>query len=166
MSVSLRSNAVKSASRTARLVLTLTVLPAVAISPLSTEAILVHYHHGHEVHSHGLTLDELDDWQRDPEHHHEEHEHDRQPADLPEEDGAPIVIVFDLPDALIRVRGLSTGTVAVSGPTSTPRPITATVVQDTCKSPSFYNRSWTVAPNLRADRIVAGILQSNHALLL
>ncbi|MHC4695704.1 MAG: hypothetical protein ACYTFA_03060 [Planctomycetota bacterium] len=166
MSVFLRSNAVKFANRTVRLLLTLTVLPAVAISPLSTEAILVHYHHGHDVHSHGLTLDELDTWQRDPEHHHEEHEHDGRPVDLPEEDGSPIVIVFDLPDALIRVRGLSTGTFTVSGPVSTPRPITATVVGDTCKSPSFCGRPWTVAPNLRADRIVAGILQSNHALLL
>ena len=145
---------------------TLVVLPALVLSPLTAQAILIHDHHGHETHSHTLTFHDLDDWWENPEHQHKEHEHGGQPADPPEDDDDPIVIVFGLPDALMRVRGLSAGTVAVAGPASTPRAITATVDGDTCKNPSLYECLGTRAPNLRAGRIVASILLSNHALLL
>ena len=153
---------VRHAARLGRLLVTLAMLPAMVLSPLSAEAILIHDHHGHDFHLLTVTLndskDYLGSW-------HCEHEADRQAAELPKEDCNTIVIVFDLPDALMRVRGLLTGTVAVTGLASTPRAVAAIVGGDT-GDPSLYTRPWTLAPNPRAGRIVASILLSNHALLL
>lgn len=150
---------------TARLAATLVLLPVLVLGPLSAEEMLIHNHRGHDIHSHRLRLCELDDWRNNLEHRHEEHGHDGQPADAPEDDNGTVVIVFDLPDAFLRVRGLSTGTVAVAGPASSAQPISACQMADSSNG-SLRERPSLPAHNLRASRIVAGILLSNHALLL
>ena len=150
---------------TVRLSVVLAMLPGVVLSPLGAEAILIHHHHGHDVHSHSLTFHDLDVWQRDWDHRHEEHEHDGQQADLPTDDSGTLLIMVQLPEAMLRVRGLSTGNVPVSNPASQPPAIATTVDPDT-SNPSCHERLRLLAPNPRACSAVAGILLSNHALLI
>ncbi len=154
-------------SRVVRSVVAFAAAPVLALSPLCAETILIHDHHGHDVHSHKLVLSELDDWLNNPEHRHEEHEHDDQSPDPPADDGGMIVIVLDLPEALPGVRGMSTSTVVVTGfgPSPSPFAVIPTYV-GTANGPPRYTRASSFAPRLRADSTVVGILLSNHALLL
>ncbi|UCC28802.1 MAG: hypothetical protein JSU86_11435 [Phycisphaerales bacterium] len=165
MSMSRRVNVAVVSGSTVRLLAMLAMLPGVVLSPLGAEAILIHHHHGHDIHSHSLTFNDLDVWQRDAEHRHEEHEHDGQQPDSPTDDSGTLLIMVQLPEALLRVRGLSTGNVAVSNPTLQPRAI-ATIVDADTSNPSCYERLRLLAPNPRACGAVAGILLSSHALLI
>ena len=49
---------------------TLVVMPALVLSPLASQAILIHDHHGHDTHGHTVTLCDLDDLQENSEHQH------------------------------------------------------------------------------------------------
>ena len=150
---------------TVRLSVVLAMLPGVVLSPLGAEAILIHHHHGHDVHSHSLTFHDLEVWQRNSEHQHEEHKHDGQQPDSPTDDSGALLIMVQLPEALLRVRGLSTGNIVVSNPASQPRAI-ATAADVATSNPSCHERLRLLAPNPRACSAVAGILLSNHALLI
>ncbi len=143
----------------------LAVMPALVVGPLTLEAILIHGHDGHDVHSHSLTLCELDAWRSNPEHQHKEHEHDGQPVDPPADDGCMIVIALDLPKALLGVGRMSTSTVVVSGFRPSPSPV-AVNAGAAADGPPLYARASFFAPKLRAGSTVVGILLSNHALLL
>ncbi len=140
-------------------------LPALVLSPLTAQAILIHDHHGHDTHGHTVTLCDLDDFRENSEHQHEKHEHDGQPADPPADDGRMIVIVLDLPEALPSVRGMSTSTVVVTGFGPSPSPVAVTT-DAAANGPPLYARASSFAPRLRAGSTVVGILLSNHALLL
>ena len=134
------------------------------VGSFAPQAILIHDHHGHETHVHTLTVHDLDQWRENSEHHHAEHEHDDRPADPTQDEDPSIVIVLDLPVALPRVQGVSSG-VAVSNiapaltvlatdasATSDGRPPTG--IQTSCA------RLWL------ARSLVADILLAGHALLL
>ena len=148
--------------RTARSVFVLAMLPAVVLGQVSAEAILIHDHHGQDLHFHTLTLndptDPLERWRC-------EHEPSRRATDPLNEDCSTIVIVLELPDALPRVRGLSAGTSVAKGFAPSPVPVAATP-DPAARHPSLYAHPWFAAPNLHAGSMVAGILLANHALLL
>jgi hypothetical protein len=157
--------------RTARLLLVLAILPAVLLGTVSVEAILIHDHHGQDLHFHTITLDDpadrLESWhcEHEPDRHASDPPPNRQASDPPKENCRTIMIVLELPDALPRVRGLSTRTVVTTG--SARFLVHAAVSPDSAASgPSLYARSWSAAPDLRAGSGVAGILLTNHALLL
>ncbi len=99
------------------------------------------------------------------EHDHDDRDHDRLPEQLPDDDGTNLVIVLELPDAILRVRGPSTGDV---GGTRIARslPLVAMDAVPTEGTPNWRPRPGSAAPDLRADRTVAGILLTSHALLL
>lgn len=165
MSVYWLANSLVPGPRAVRILVFAAVAPALVLGSLTVQAILIHEHHGHDVHSHALTLGDLDACKNDPEHKHEEHDHDGRPADTPEDNNSPIVIVFDLPDVLRGVRGFSGGAVAVSGSGSMLRAVADTGGRDTA-NPSVYEHPWMRAPIPRAGSAVADILLRNHALLL
>ena len=150
-------------SRAVRLAIVLAAAPVLALSSLSTEAILVHYD-GYDIHTHTAAFNDLDGWVETAKHQHASHEHDCQLHD-PHEHGDDFLIVLDLPDAFLRGRGLPTGITSVAASSLLPRTIAATPTTDTVNPPT-YERIWSGAPNLRAGNKVTGILLSNHALLL
>ncbi len=157
---------VRHAARFGRLLVTLAMLPAIVLSPLTAHAILIHDHHGHDTHGHTVTLCNLDDFRENSEHQHENHEHDG----LPEEessahDSSTVVITLELPDALLRVRGLSAGNVVGTRLALLPLPV-AIAPDPAASTPCPNARPWSAAPDLRAGSMVAGILLANHALLL
>ncbi len=147
------------------MLLVLALIPAVVLGTVSVEAMLIHDHHGHDLHVHDLPLDGLSDWRHGQEHDHDDRDHDRLPEQLPDDDGTNLVIVLELPDAILRVRGLSTGDV---GGTRIARslPLVAMDAVPTEGTPNWRPRPGSAAPDLRADRTVAGILLTSHALLL
>ncbi len=155
--------------RTARLMLVLALLPAVVLGTVSVEAMLIHDHHGHDLHAHSLPLDEVNDWRNNPEHGHEDHEHDGLPEEPPDDDGSTVVVVLELPHALLRVRGLSAsepGRPRPGRPARLPLPV-AVAPEPVASIPCPTNACpWSAAPNLRAGSMVAGILLTSHALLL
>ncbi len=151
--------------RTARLLLVIALVPAVVLSTVSVEAMLIHDHHGHDLHVHSLPLDQVNDKRNNPEHSHEDHEHDGLPEESPDNDDSSVVIVLDLPDALLRVRGPSAGNAVSTRSASLPL-LVAVAPEPVASTPSPNPSPWSVAPNLRAGSMVAGILLTNHALLL
>jgi hypothetical protein len=135
------------------------------LSPLTAQAILIHDHHGHDTHSHALSVHELDELRSNPEHQHEEHEHDGLPVDPAEDEGTPIVIVVDLPEALRGARTSSAGAAVATGIGAALRTLTinSCVVED---SRHPVESQQTLANIPRARSLVTGILLTNHALLL
>ena len=151
--------------RATRLLFVLTLVPAVVLGSVGAKAILIHEHHGHDPHEHSLALGEVDDWLANPEHGHEEHDHDGLPDEPPADDSGTVVIVLELPDGLLRVRGQSNGTVC--GTRLAPSLARVAVPHDPALSSPFPCACpWSAAPDLRAGSTVAGILLANHALLL
>ncbi len=151
--------------RTARLLLVLALLPAVVLGTFSVEAMLIHDHHGHDLHAHSLPLDGVNDWRNAPKHDHEDHDHDRLPEQLPDDDGSTVMIVLELPDALLRVRGLSARDMVSAR--SVRLPLLVAVAPAPTANTAYTNaRPSSAAPDLRAGSMVADILLTNHALLL
>lgn len=140
-------------------------LPAVILGPLSANAILIHDHHGHDLHTHGIAVHEVDDWSTNPEHGHEDHEHDGVPEEDPSaDDSGPVVIVLELPDTLLRVRGLSAGHGV--GTRLARLPLAVAIAPDPAAISCCPNAPWSGAHHPRSRTMVAGILLANHALLL
>ncbi len=141
-------------------------LPAVILGPLSANAILIHDHHGHDLHTHGIAVHEVDDWQTNSEHGHEDHEHDGAPQeDSSADDGDPVVIVLELPDTLLRVRGLSASHLVGTRLARLPLPVA--IAPDPAAIRCCADaRPWSGAPHPGSHTMVAGLLLANHALLL
>lgn len=164
MTLFYRSNAATFASRAERLLLMLAVLPALVFSPLDAEAILIHYD-GHDIHAHTVVGGDLDSWVETPEHEHAAHEHDCQSLDPHEHGGGDVLIVLELPDAVLRARGLGNGGILVAGSAAVPSLSVGIAIPFAVDAP-LQLRSSSVAFTLQPYRTVAGILLSNHALLL
>lgn len=155
----------RSVGRIGRMTATLTVLPALLLSPLTTQAILIHDHHGHETHAHAIRVHELDELVGNPEQRHEEHEHDTSAVGDPKDDGSSVVILLDLPDGLARSRVASGGGTLVSVPSVTFPTNTLVIAAHPLDRPSGVGVCQT-APPLRAGGSLEGILLTSHALLL
>ncbi len=140
------------------------LVPVLLVSSVTTQAILVHNHHGHETHAHAVTTHDLGEWQENSEHQHEEHEHDDRPADPTEDNDQPILIVLDLPVALARAQGFANGVVVSNtAPASTVLAIDTTAASD--GRPRIESRTSSVRL-WPARSLVADILLTSHALLL
>lgn len=150
---------------TTRSLLVLALLPAVVLGTLGVEALLIHDHHGHDLHAHGLAIDDVNDWRNIPGRSHEHHEHDGLPEETPDDDGSSIVLVLELPDALLKVRGLSAGNVTAA-PFARLQPLIAVAPEPTANALCLDTRPGFAAPDLRAGSVIADILLTNHALLL
>ena len=140
------------------------VILLLLLSSFTAQAILVHAHHGHEIHVHSLMVHDLDEWRENSEHQHEEHAHDDRPEGPPQDEDPSTVRVLALPEALPRVRGLSSG-VAVSNiaPALTVLATDASAASDRClrtRSRAPCAHAW------HARSPVADILLAGHALLL
>ncbi len=153
------------AQRIGRLLTTLAALPALALSPLTAQAILIHDHHGHETHAHTLTVHDLDDWREDREHQHEEHDHDGQPAHPSEDEGESILIVLDLPEALPGGRLLSNGATFIAGAAAAPSTYAIAIATPHGQRASVGGSSLLAHP-VRTCGSLRSILLTNHALLL
>ncbi|UCE58262.1 MAG: hypothetical protein JSU63_12555 [Phycisphaerales bacterium] len=144
---------------------TLVVLPALVLSPLTAQALVIHNHHGHDTHGHTVALCDLDDLQENSEHQHEKHEHDGVPVEPTEDEDTAIQLVLDLPEGLARSRVLSSSYTAVAGGAFAPRTnVVASVTQQSDHSYSTFRSS--LAPPLRARGLLESILLTNRALLL
>ena len=158
----MRVRSIKLISRAAA---TLSVVPALMLSPLAGQAILVHDHHGHDTHTHALRAYELDELQRHSERHHEEHDHDDRASDSTDGEDLSLLILLDLPGRFTYGRALSGPGTAIAGPH--PAPLTngvATVTQPSDGPCHTY--AWILTPPVRADGSLGGILLTSHALLL
>ena len=156
---------VRSIKRVGHVAATLTVLPALVLSPLTAQAILIHDHHGHETHAHAISMHELDELEGNPEHRHEEHEHDAPAVDSAESEGASLVIVLDLPEGLARTRVAANNSTTATGAPIAPAPNAVAIV--TKQSDHAYApKPSRLAPPLRARGSLEGILLTIHALLL
>ena len=153
--------------RVGSLLVTLATAPALALSPLATQAIVIHDHHGHDTHGHTLALHELDDWQENPEHQHEHRDHDGLPADPTGREGPSTLIVVDLPEALARGRAVSgcTSTVAVAG-TPSALPVHPLATAATNDNRPYLEGSSPFAHGVRAHGLLEAILLTSNALLL
>ena len=135
------------------------LVPVLLVSSVTTQAILIHNHHGHETHVHAVTVNDLDEWRENSEHQHEEHEHNDRPTDHTPEEDQSILIVLDLPVALPHSFGLTVSATA---------PATTILAKDTAAldgRPRTTTRTSRARP-WRARSLVADILLTNHALLL
>ncbi len=151
-------------ARFGRRLVTCALVPVLLVSSVTTQAILIHDHHGHEIHGHALTIHDLDEWLENSERQHEEHEHDDRPADPSDDEDQSILMVLDLPVALPGAHGSSRGVVV----TSTAPATTMLAVDNTAASGrrSHYKTESSCAHVRRARSLVAGILLTSHALLL
>ena len=153
------------AKRFGRLLATLVILPALVMSPLTAQAILIHDHHGHDTHGHTVTLYDLDDLRENLEHQHEKHEHDGLPVDPPEDEGTPILIVRSLSEALRGARTTSAGTAVAAGIGTALRTLAVnSCVVDDGRPPGESQQTSANIP--RAPSLIRGILLTSHALLL
>ncbi len=165
MSFGSRYILIRRAKHCGRPLAVLVVLPGLVLSPLTARAILIHDHHGYDTHGHTVTLCDLDDLRENSEHQHEKHEHDGLPVDPAEDEGTPILIVLDIPEALPGARTFWTGGAVAAGIGAALRtlPIHSCVVDD--GRPPVESQQ-TLAKIPRAHGLVRGILLTNHALLL
>ena len=156
---------VRAIRRVGRVAATVTVLPALVLSPLTAQAILIHDHHGHETHAHAISVHELDELEGNSEHRHEEHEHDAPAVDSAESEGASLVIVLDLPEGLARTRVAADNSTTSTGAPIAPSPNAVAIVNKQSDHAYAPNPSG-LAPPLRAHSALAGILLTSRALLL
>jgi hypothetical protein len=162
MSLCRRAISVSFAGRPAQTLAGLAMLSALV---LGQEALLIHDHHGHDVHCHPIALDEFDVWSTAQEEGHHEHEHDGQPPDRQSEDGGTVVIVYGLPDFALGLRVLS-GASPVWARLS-PAPVPVAILSDAAgRNTNPRPRSLCFAPLPWAGDAIVGLLLSNHALLL
>ncbi len=154
-----------SVRRVGRAAATLIVLPALVLSPLTAQAILIHDHHGHDTHGHTVTLCDLEDVRENSEHKHEEHEHDRLPANPAEEEDTVIVIMLDSPEALPGARTSSGGAAVATGIGAAVRTLSISSCVTADVRPPLESQT-TVACIPRAHGLVTGLLLTSHALLL
>lgn len=152
------------ASRFTRRLGSCALVPVLLVSSVTTQAILIHNHYGHETHVHTMTVHDLDGWQGNSEHQHEGHEHNDRPANPTPEEDQSILIVLDLPLVLPRAVGLSSGlAVSNTAPASTILAIDTTAASD--DHPRIESRT-PPACLWHARSLVADILLTSHALLL
>ena len=150
------------AGRLVRSMVTLAIFPVLALSPLSVDAMLIHYD-GHDIHTHAVTSDDFDSWTESPEHRHSSHDHDCQVRGR-HEHGDDFLILIHLPVAVLRGRSLISAAefaTNVAAPSLAPMARMAVV-----QNASLIRDSLFVAPFLSPGRTVSGLLLSNHALLL
>lgn len=150
------------AERVIRLLVTLAVAPVLAMSPLSVDAMLIHYD-GHDIHTHAVTSDDFGRWTEPPEHHHSSHDHDCQAHD-PDQHGDDFLIVIDLPVAALRGRDLISASVFAANAVVPSRAVMATMA--VVQNAPLGKGSLFIAPYLGPGRTVSGLLLCNHALLL
>lgn len=145
-----------------RFAATLSVLAALVLSPLTALSILIHNHQGQNLHLHAITLHGSEDY---PEDWSCEHDTDQRAAKPPKEGCNTIVVELGLSDVLLRVRALSAGQVIGTYLACLPLPVAIApdpAARTHC--PNAHPRSAML--DLRAHSMVAGILLTNHALLL
>ena len=140
------------------------LVPVLLVSSVTSQAILIHNHYGHETHVHAVAAHDLDAWQENSEHQHEEHEHDDRPADSAPDEDQSILIVLDLPVALPRAMGLSCG-LAVSNTAPASKILAIDTTAAANGRPRIDSRT-SSARLWRARSLVADILLTSHALLL
>lgn len=137
------------------------LVPVLLVSSTATQAILIHDHHGHDTHSHALSVHQLDELRSHP-----EHEHDESAVDFADGEGSSLVILMALPEGLARGRALSSSAFAGAGNRGGPRTNVVAIVTH------HSNRTFTtatpsiIAPPVRAHSVLEGILLTSHALLL
>ncbi len=153
------------AKRRGRPLAALLVLPAIVLSPLTTRALLIHDHHGHDTHGHTVTLSDLNDLRENTEHHHEKHDHDGLPVEPAEDEGTPILIVLDLPEALLGARTFSDGAAVAAGIGAALRTLAINSCVTVHARPSLGSQQ-TLVTIPRARSLVTCILLTSHALLL
>ena len=156
---------VRSIRRVGSFAATLSVLPALVLSPLTAQALLIHDHHGHDTHGHTVALCDLDDLQENSEHQHEEHDHDGLPVDPSEGEGTPILIMLELPEALRGARTCSASAAVAAGIGAALRTLALNSwVVDVVRLP--VESQQTLADIPCAHGLVTSILLTSHALLL
>ena len=165
MGIGSRNIPVRSAKHLRRHWAALVALPALVLSPFTVQALLIHDHHGHDTHVHTVGIGDLEALRENSEHRHEKHDHDGLPVDPVEDESTPILIMLGLPEALPGGRTVSAdAAVATSiGAAHRNLAINSCVVED---SGAHVENQRTLADIPRARSLVAGILLSNHALLL
>ena len=151
--------------RIGRFAATLSALPALVLSPLTAQAILIHDHHGHDTHTHAIGIHELHALQRNPEHQHEEREHDGPGVDSADGKNSSLVILLDLPEGLAHRRVSSMSGTAVAGSFSAPSANAVAIVTLQSYRPYAALPS-SSAPPVRAYGSLESILLTSHALLL
>lgn len=156
---------VRSIRRISRHAATLSVLPALMLSSLTTQVILIHDHHGHDTHGHTLNARELDKLPSNPQHHHEEHKHDGPTADFADGESSSLVILLELSEGLALGRVLSCRGIANAGSPSARSTKAAAIARQQSDRP-YTERPSRVAHAVRARSLLEGILLTSHALLL
>ena len=165
MSVGSRYILIRHAKHCGRLMVTLIVLPALVLSPLTAQALLIHDHHGHDTHGHTVTLCDLDDFRESSEHQHQKHDHDGLPVDPAEDEDASILIVLDIPEALPGARTFSADAAVAAGIGAALRTLTInSCMVDDGRPPVESQQTSANIP--RAHGLITSILLTNHALLL
>ena len=157
-----RDRLARHAKHFGRLLATLPALPALVLSPITAQAILIHDHDGQDLHFHTITPNGSEDYPKDWSC---EQERDHRAAEPPKESCNTIVLELGLPDALPRVRGLSAGNVVGTYLARLPLPV-AIAPDPAASTPCPNARPWSATLDLRPHSMVAGILLANHALLL
>ena len=156
---------IRSIKRVGSFAATLSVLPALVLSPLTAQALLIHDHHGHDTHGHTVTLCDLHDVRENSEHQHEKHDHEGQPVDPAEDDDKSILIVLDIPEALPGSRTFSAGATVATGIGAALRTLAINNCLKEDGRPPVESQQ-TLANIPRARSLVTGILLTSHALLL
>ncbi len=152
----------KPANRALRVLITLGFAPVLVLSPLTANAVLIHYD-GHDVHAHTVAFSGIGNGVEIPDHPHASHGLDCHVHHPHEHDGSTFLIVLHLPDAVRRMRGLGSGVFVAASSTVAPSPV---AVADALQGTVICGCPTSLASALRPDRTVVGILLSNHALLL
>ncbi len=143
---------------------TCAIIPVLLLSSVTSQAILVHDHHGHETHSHIVASHDLDQWEVNSEHQHDDHEHDGQPADPTKDEDNSMVVEFELPVALPGSRVVSTGVVVSN---TVPSMILVAISGMVSSKDRPHLESQTSCARIRHARsAVVDILLTNHAILL
>lgn len=140
------------------------LVPVLLVSLVTTQAILIHNHHGHEIHVHAVMVNDLNEWHGNSEHLHEAHEHNDHPTDPAPDEDHSILILLDLPVALRHAFGLSGGfAVSDTAPASKVLAFGTTTASD--GPPGLEGRT-SPARSWHARGLVADILLTSHSLLL
>jgi len=141
--------------------------PAFLLSPRTAQAILIHDHFGHELHTHTLPLQDLEAWRDGTANGHEEHRQGGRSGDPleGEDEGVSILLVLELPHAFPQGGVSSNRAGVITDSTSTlwaSSPALAASPTSWCGKPARL----LLAPAVRAHDVLLGLLLTSHALLL
>lgn len=157
-------NPIRPAARSVRLMVMLGVAPALVLSPLTADAILIHYD-GHDVHAHTVSFIGIEETVETPEHRHGSHEHGNRVIDPREHGDRGLLILVDLPDAAVRARAPGAGLIVTMSSAFAPLcAVNATI--PTATGNAIRRSPVSTGPPLPTASTVVTILLSNHALLL